>query len=365
MGSTSHTEFLASLGEPITLRGSALKPDGKYWSVDDVRKRLRSELALAVERGAIPAGTKFSVRGDYNSITVEIVEWSGAVFTSDYQGCVLDWWRYQSLDMHGKAREFPKGPPRDPSDSRDWRGMDFDGRYADGRNVPELNAVIWLVERMANRHNYDNSDIQTDYFDVGFHLNVTATAVQVTSERALRLEADPSFGRKQRLAEIAAETIGPKAAKANGGRLGVENAGEWTIGTLVKLAIKSGGYPLAYDKRARSWRPDKSQPKGLTYDERLAMAGIDRDGNAVAVVDSSCKADHASEECDECGTSPDPEPEPVRVAPVPTPAPVTPRCPHNHTQDGGRMYIDPTVFCRLCGAFRKMASTTWSDGARA
>lgn len=51
------------------------------------------------------------------------------------------------------------------------------------------------------------------------------------------------------------------------------------------------------------------------------------------------------------------QPIPTFVADDPAPK----RCPHSHTRDGGRMYVDPTSCCLQCGATRKLRETRWSN----
>lgn len=353
MGSMTTTEFLATLPEPFDLYNSHAKY-GRYVSVKEVRQRIKEELAMAVTAGMLPPEFKASIRGDHNTVHVDVMAWPDGVFTSEYMEVVLD----PLIEREGGALH-----------ERNWQVRNDETReFEDTRLVPELRAAITLIHQIVNRHNFDRSDIMTDYFHVGFYDHIGAGPVIAVALHALRLESDPALALKLRKARIACDVIGPKAAKAElPKRGGIDAAGDWTLDRLIKIAEKADGYELAYDKR-RGWVKDTSKPRGPTFDERLRLNGIGTVVHAPAPVPACvthmkclcaghARGNAASAPCD---TAEVPPPAPVRATRQPAPpAPV--KCHHNRTRDGGRMYVDPTVFCLECGAYRKMASTRWSD----
>ena len=218
-------EFLASLPAALVMRTSV---DGRYIGPADVVPVIRTELKAAIAAGVLSAGCKTSVRRDsYKSIQVEIIAWSGAVFCDEHE-----------CDLRHEAATGV-------SSARSWRNREQ--LHAD------LAAALLLIERIADRHNYNNSDIMTDYFDVGYYLNVSASAVEMLARRGIELEASPAANDLAQRAELAAKRLGPKATKAICGRRGVKGCGQWALESLLKLDARANGRPVAYDKSRRAW----------------------------------------------------------------------------------------------------------------
>lgn len=223
------TEFLASLPAPFDTHGG----------YDDtlLTKLIRDELAAAVRAGVLPAGTKVSVRKNhYQSFTVEIVEWHAPVFCDNYVAHVLD----------------PKGTAWNAHEARDEMRR-AGRRTGDERYTAQLQEALALIETIADRHNYNNSDLQVDHFDVGYYLTVRASAIATSAERGLQTESDPAFAELVRQAEIAAKAVGPKVVRSVCGRGGVRGCGQWALERLIKVAANANGRPLAYDKRRSAW----------------------------------------------------------------------------------------------------------------
>lgn len=222
------TEFLATLAAPINTRAS--------FEESALTKTMRDEIAAAVRVGALPAGTKVSVRKNhYHSFTVEIVEWRGAVFCDAYVASVLD-----------PATKF------DAVEARNQ--MHRDGlRRGDERYTTKLCAALELIEAIVDRHNYNDSRIEEDYFNVGYYLTVTARTVAANAEQGLKAESDPTYAELLRQAEIAAKAVGPKVVRSVCGRGGVQGCGQHALERLVRMAAKANGRELAYDKWRHGW----------------------------------------------------------------------------------------------------------------
>jgi len=220
------TKFLASLPAALTRRGPNRANDVT------LAKTMRAELALAVTAGIFPAGTTFSVRiNHYASLTVEIKTWTGPVFSAEYETHLAD----------------PIVP--DPTAER------FRPRETDGYHSLELYAAMRTAESICERHNYDNSDIMTDYFDVGYYLTVSVTTIDNARRAAIKLAINPEFGALLLKARAAAEALGRKATASILGRVGLESASEWELQRLLKVAARADGKPVVYDKRRRGWFP--------------------------------------------------------------------------------------------------------------
>ncbi len=212
--------FLASLPPALALRETA--------SFADVAPRVRADLALAIKNGVIPT-LKVSVRSPHHgSLKVEITEWSGAVFSDRYTEALMD---------HANGTAPDRGLRR-------------------SHLAPALLDALDRIERIAQRHNYDNSRIEVDHFDVGYYLTVTASAVEALAAQAIRAEMDPAFVALQGRAKEAAAKVGPACTKATLGRGGLDAANEWALNRLIKLAARSNGRPLVYDKQRRGWVAD-------------------------------------------------------------------------------------------------------------
>lgn len=210
------TEFLASLPAALDLES------GTYIPRTEVVKQIRADLAAAAKAGMFPAGTKFSVRA---GIRVEIVAWEGAVFS--------DAWTEHLLEGRTSSWDRPTIE----------------------RMAPALRDAVKLAETIADRHNFDHSRIEVDYFHVGYYLTVDARAVEAAAERGIEAERNPALVTLQEQARAAAKALGPKATKSILGRSKIETAGEWSLTHLIKVAARAAGRPVAYDKSRRAWLP--------------------------------------------------------------------------------------------------------------
>lgn len=145
-------EFLAALPAAIALNARDATPA-------QVVDAIRRDLKLAVKTGLVPSHAKFSVtRRDYKSISVELVAFNGGVLVDGYIAVCIE------AFVADKAS--PSSDAADPFMSR--LGRTSRRQSQDGRLTDALNEMMWLVERIADRHNYDNSQIETDYFDIGY-----------------------------------------------------------------------------------------------------------------------------------------------------------------------------------------------------
>lgn len=230
----SFQEFASGLAAPLSLLGA--KPS----SLPIIARRVRTDLALAVEHGVFPAGTRFSVRmPSHGSLTVGIVEWRGAVFTREYTEYIMDPTVADPTVAYGTP-----GCPRLEANSR----LD-----------PELRASLRNVESIANRHNFNHSDTRSDYFNYGYSLTVQADVVEAISHASLRTESDPQLAALREQAADAARALGDKVVRSICGRAGLAGASEWAIERLMRVARRAGGKPVAYDKRRNGWFPVASQ----------------------------------------------------------------------------------------------------------
>lgn len=213
--------FLASLPDPLSRRG-------KEWaSSKEIVGRIRKELAAATVAGVFPEGAEFSVRqnrgGHTLSITVEIVRWHGPVFCEDYIAACL-----QAYATGQEPRwDAPLGRSR--------------GRYSEA-----FAAGLEAAKRIADRHNYDNSRIEVDYFEVGYYLSVTADRVESDADTGLRCEADPSFVALRERAFEAAKVLPPNLVKYHCGSAGLERAGKWALSRVVEWAERAAGRPVKH-----------------------------------------------------------------------------------------------------------------------
>ena len=219
MGKPTITEFLSTLPPALTRRGPARADD------KTLAQTIRRDVALAADTGVVPPECKFSVRiSHHGSLIVEFMAWPGSLWVDDYVVHLMD----------------PTTPNPERSDIR------FE------RYTPEFLAARAAITQIANRHNYDRSDTMTDYFDVGYYLDVTCVTVASVAEAAIRRETDQQFAELYRAGCEAARVIGPKATAAACGRAGLEGASAWVLANLIRLAKRSGGVPLQYNKR-RGW----------------------------------------------------------------------------------------------------------------
>jgi hypothetical protein len=194
-------EFLASLPAPLSRRGA------DYASDVVLAKRIRAELAQAVKVGAIAAHTEFSVRiNHHSSLTVEIVRWgSAAVFHP----------RFESLLMaeacgSGSTSDF------DRRSERPYGALSWHAELSD-----ELNTAVHTAELIADRHNFNESRIEVDYFHVGYYLTVNANHVRKVAQHGIALEMDSSFRALFERAHEAARSLPKNVIKAECGKAGV------------------------------------------------------------------------------------------------------------------------------------------------
>lgn len=230
--------FWESLPEPLKRRG-----DGRANDVT-LAKQMRTDMKAAIAAGVLPVGTEISVRiNHYASLTVEIVAFEGAILAEAYAAHLL----------------APTVVPWDVNEAGACRARNGRRAYDIRRdNVclsDALNDALALVERIAERHNYNNSDLSTDYFDVGYYLTVTAGTVESAAAQGIKLESDPTYRALVDRAMKAAKAVGPKAVKAICGSRGIEACGEWSLERLIKVADRANGRPVAFDKRRRGWFP--------------------------------------------------------------------------------------------------------------
>jgi hypothetical protein len=228
MSSSDVTQFLATLPPALTCRGNG-RSDHKT-----VTKRIRDEIALAIKRGVIPTGTKVSVRSDHNSIHVQIVAWVGAVFSSAYEEGIMDpavGWPVEKQKRWHAERQT----------------------YVDARHTDSLADALWAIHRIADRHNYNNSDYMTDYHDVGYYLSVDAHPLESGAVRGVRLQFDTAFRELCDRAQRASEALGPRVTESVIGRHGLEQtSNEFSMKRLIAMAERANGRPLVYDKR-KGW----------------------------------------------------------------------------------------------------------------
>lgn len=233
-------EFLTSLPADISLLGDA--------TVKDVVLQIRRDIKSAVTCGALPPGIAVSVtRRDYNVVTVSITAWHGQPLAPAYVEYLMDCY---AAEREATANGAPK-----PEHSSFRAVTTVTTRHGDRDSFlsDRVNAALWLLERIANRHNFDKSDIQTDYFHVGYYLHVDARTLHGAAEQWLRLEWDLPYADLYRKATEAANRLGSKVVESIVGKRGFAAAGEWAFARLIKMDEYAKGRPLAYSKRRRGW----------------------------------------------------------------------------------------------------------------
>lgn len=199
----SVAEFLAALPAPLS-RDRAPRASDK-----ELAARIRAECALAVQQGVLLGGTKISVRINHHaSLTVEIVEWHGAVYDAAHVEHLLE----RAL---GKSAAWWNHPTT---------------------LAPELRSALVALERIANRHNYDRSQSEYDHFDVGYYLQVNARKVEAIAEQGIQAEANPAYADLVHRAQLAAATLDPKIVRRACGRSGIAGCGELALQRLIQLA---------------------------------------------------------------------------------------------------------------------------------
>lgn len=233
--SDAATEFLAALPPALVARTVPCT---------EIRKQVRKDLAAATAAGVIPDAAAFSVRGDHNSITVEITAWPGCPLNTAYTEAVI---AQASGDTSLMATW-------DRDHDLDWRGR---ARRTDRLEVTTaVNDVLALLEVLVNRHNYNNSDTQTDHFDVGYYDSISATSLIDMARQAIAEECTPGLAAKRQAAIEAAGRLGAKATAAICGRAGVKHCNEFSLDQLLKLDATAAGRPVVYDRMRRRWGVD-------------------------------------------------------------------------------------------------------------
>lgn len=209
-------------------------------STSVIAKTIKDEVAQAVSAGALPHGTKVGASTDHNSINVKVTAWEGAVFSDKFTEYLMD----------------PKGTKWDRDEQESYRRSgNFEESRFDPRLTSSLNRALQTIEKLADRHNYNNSDTQSDYWDVGYFLHVDARPVEDLAETAIKLESNKEFGKLLEQGLIAAKAVGPKATAAICGHADLRMADTYCIERLIKLAERAKGRPVEYDKRRRGWYP--------------------------------------------------------------------------------------------------------------
>ena len=247
--------FLASLPAAIDLDGRTCPrttEGSRMHEPKDVVLAIRRDLKLAVKAGLIPAHAKLSVTREDKSINIALTAWQGQVLVTGYvEVC---------MEAYIAGEDAPSVEATDPFMTR--CGYEHSRRQGhDGRLIDAINDVMWLVERIADRHNYDRSDSMVDHFDVGYYLEVSARALIAVAERGLKLECDPAARELARKAHEAANRLGPAVVKSICGKRGVDGCNnDWSMEQLVKLDARANGRPLVYNKRLHRWLVDTSKP---------------------------------------------------------------------------------------------------------
>lgn len=232
----SATEFMAALPAALALRGRDSS------STSDVRFAIRRDLKTAQAAGLLPKGAGFSVRGDYSSITVEIVAWTGVgpVLSAAYAEAVLA----DALGDPVRLREFPEARSARVSDS--------------------LISALSLIERIANRHNYDNSRSEEDYFDVGYYLHVEAERLISLAVYGTRDAANPAAAARRSTAKVAAARLGKAVTRSVCGSTSLDAIGEYAMERLLRLDAMADGRPLRYSKTSGRWVVEASAATKIT-----------------------------------------------------------------------------------------------------
>ena len=116
-----------------------------FRSATDIAKDIRKDIKTAVADGKLPKDIKVSVRSNYYAGGQSIdIRWSASTATHAI-GC----------SYHRRDLDFDSC-----SDHPEYRVITLSTR---GNRVEEV------LREIANSYNYDNSDVQTDYFDTLFY----------------------------------------------------------------------------------------------------------------------------------------------------------------------------------------------------
>ena len=227
-GSMTLAQFMSSLPPDLNMRGA------NSASRADVTKQIRANLAAALKAGVIPEGTKLSVTQDTSKgINVDITAWRGQVLSDAYLEHVMD-------------PSVKWDPP--------YRGGRDDDEK-DARLSRDINRTIAAITRIGNRHNFDESDSQSDYFHTGYSLRVGADGAVDAAETGAKLESNKELRALMDKAMVAAKAVGPAATKSICGSADLGRASTHCLEQLIRLAERAGGKPVEYDGRRRGWYP--------------------------------------------------------------------------------------------------------------
>jgi hypothetical protein len=262
----------------------AIDLDNNRGMLAEVFKRIRVELKAAQKAGLIPSFCKLSIRKDgYKDLNIEVVGWEGAVFSDEYTEHLMHKYREEYRKKHGIAPAPDEHPAR-------FCDEDFgSGMSGNGRELPRVTEALanvgHLIARIANRHNYDHSDLMTDLFVVGYRLDVETRAVEYAAERALQMESDPAFAQLHADTHAAINSLHPdcraRIVDAVFGRRGFESACEWFMKDMIRIAGRLKGRNARYDKRRRGWFPiDDDKPEGAAWTAKDASGFAARIGGA-------------------------------------------------------------------------------------
>lgn len=210
--------FLSSLPPALSMRG------GSGVTTRQLAARIREELALAVAAGVLPPGTRFGVRsrssGFTGAVDVEITAWEGTCFSDEYMTACLD--------AYTGGRE-----PR-------WDRRECE-RFSDA-----FLAARRAVERIAGRHNFDESDSMTDYYHVGYYLHVEARAVESAWLEGMRCEVQPAYADLVHRARAAAAALPKALVRYLVGSRGMDGIGEHTARELLKWGERAQRGPIVH-----------------------------------------------------------------------------------------------------------------------
>lgn len=113
--------------------------------IRDIARLVRSDIKVAKKDGSFPGDAKVSVTISRYSMG-------------------------QSLNVHVTLPDRPARVPADDPRARPYQGV---GYAPETLYTIEAEDIIAAVNRIVAQYNYDNSDTQTDCFDVNFYSHVT------------------------------------------------------------------------------------------------------------------------------------------------------------------------------------------------
>jgi len=240
--------FLSTLPPALTRRGADSA------TVKQVAEAIRRDLKLAAAAGLLPAGAKFSVKlRHHTAIDVDLVAWTGRVLRPSYEEALMQ--HLAAQVEAGRARDLNIPAAQWDADELRRQLWQVDRRHVEPRLSDEVNDAVNLAEAIADRHNYDDSDAMTDYFNVGYYLDVDARELLASAERGIQLAIDPALRDLVERATAAAARLGAKCVRSVCGAGGVDGASAWELNALLKIDARAAGRPVAYSKFRRAWLP--------------------------------------------------------------------------------------------------------------